>query len=169
MPPSLFRAAACGVVAGAAGTLALDLVWYVRYKRGGGEDGFLKWEFGSAPTSWDKASAPANVGKLLFETVTRQELPASQIGLTTNVMHWGYGTQWGVVLATALGCSRYVRPWHAPLLGGLVWLASYVSLPIAGFYKPIWQYDPKTLWQDLSAHLAYGAGAVAAFWAACRS
>jgi len=166
---NLMRTAFCGLLAGAAGTVAMDLVWYVRYKRGGGEASFLTWEFASAPTTWDKASAPANVGKLLYETATHQELPTSEIGPTTNIMHWGYGVQWGFVLAWALGCSRYVRPWHLPLLGALVWLAGYASLPIAGFYKPIWSYDPKTLWQDLSAHLVYGVGAVAAFWAACRS
>jgi hypothetical protein len=165
---SLVRTAACGMLAGVAGTLALDLVWYVRYKRSGGESSFLTWEFSSAPTSWEEASAPANVGKLLYETATHQELPASEIGTTTNIMHWSYGVQWGVVLAVALGSARYVKPWHAPLLGSLVWLSSYVSLPIAGFYKPIWSYDRETLWQDLSAHLAYGAGGVAAFWAACR-
>ena len=31
-------------------------------------------------------------------------------------------------------------------------------------YKPIWEYDAKTLAKDLSAHLAYGAGTGSAFW-----
>ena len=53
--------------------------------------------------------------------------------------------------------------------GMLVWLASYLSLPIAGFDKPIWSYDLKTLWDDLSAHLVYGVGVAATFWAACKS
>jgi len=166
---SFIRAAACGLLAGAAGTLVMDLVWYRRYRRGGGESRFLEWEFASAPSSWDKASVPANVGRLLFETITHTELSEQAIGVTTNLMHWGYGSQWGVVLAFGLGSAKCLRPWHGPLLGALVWLASYVSLPIAGFYKPIWSYDPGTLWQDLSAHLVYGAGAIAAFWAACRS
>jgi hypothetical protein len=166
---SLLRSMMRGLLAGAAGTLAMDLVWYGRYKRAGGEANFLKWEFASAPTSWDKASAPANVGKLLFETATHTELPESAIGITTNVMHWAYGTQWGVVLAYDLGSPNSLRPWHGPALGALVWLSSYVSLPIAGFYKPIWSYDLKTLRQDLTAHLVYGAGTAAAFWVACRS
>jgi hypothetical protein len=165
---SLLRRMTCGLLAGAAGTLAMDLVWYARYKRAGGQAGFLKWEFASAPTSWDKASAPANVGKLLYETVTHTELPESAIGITTNVMHWTYGTQWGVVLAFGVGSPRRTRLVQAPLLGALVWLSSYVSLPLAGFYKPIWSYAPKTLWQDLSAHLVYGAGTAATFWATRR-
>jgi uncharacterized membrane protein YagU involved in acid resistance len=52
------------------------------------------------------------------------------------------------------------------LFGLLVWLASYVSLPIAGFYKPIWQYDLKTLLDDLSAHVVYGVGVAGTFWKA---
>jgi hypothetical protein len=165
----LARAVLSGLVAGAVGTVAMDLVWYARYRRGGGEDGFFKWEFGSAPDEWQKASAPARVGKLLYETVTKAELPESQIGVTTNVMHWAYGTQWGVVLAAGLGANTNLKLWRGPLLGAMVWLASYVSLPVAGFYKPIWSYDPKTLWDDLSAHLVYGTATATSFWIACRS
>lgn len=164
----LARLALTGLFAGAVGTTAMDLAWYVRYRRGGGEDGFFKWEFGSAPTEWGKASAPARVGKLLYETVVRTKLPESQIAVTTNIMHWGYGTQWGLVLAAGLGANQDLKLWRGPLLGTLVWLSSYVSLPIAGFYKPIWSYDLKTLWDDLSAHLVYGEGAIASFWIACR-
>jgi hypothetical protein len=165
----MLRSLACGLLAGLAGTLAMDLVWYTRYKRGGGQSRFLKWEFASAPAAWDDASAPAKVGKLLYETATHTDLGPAAIPITTNLMHWAYGTQWGVVLALALGDERRIELIQAPLLGALVWLASYVSLPIAGFYKPIWCYAPKTLWQDLSAHLVYGAGAAAAFKLTCRS
>ena len=166
---SLVRTTFCGVVAGAAGTLAMDLVWYARYKRGGGESSFLEWEFAQAPDKWDDASAPAKVGKLLYETGTHTELPSSAIGVTTNGMHWAYGVQWGMLAATAIGDGRSLRLIQAPIIGALVWLASYVSLPIAGFYKPIWSYDLKTLWQDLSAHLVYGLGVGLAFKLTCRS
>jgi len=37
-------------------------------------------------------------------------------------------------------------------------------MPQSGLYKPIWEYDAKTLAWDLSGHLAYGAGTGAAFW-----
>jgi hypothetical protein len=163
----LLRTAVRGFVVGAAGTVAMDLVWFARYKRGGGESSFATWEFASAPESWDDASAPAKVGKLLYETATHTELAPASIGATTNLMHWGYGSQWGVILAVAVSGGA-VRLTQAPLFGALVWLASYVSLPIAGFYKPIWSYDVKTLWQDLSAHLVYGVGAVVACKILCR-
>jgi uncharacterized membrane protein YagU involved in acid resistance len=41
--------------------------------------------------------------------------------------------------------------------GTVVWLTDYIVLPLAGVYKPIWQYDVKTLANDLTAHLVYGA------------
>src|SRR5690349_21818259 len=112
--PRLIRTAACGLLAGAIGTLAMDGLWYLRYKRGGGESDFLKWELASAPANWNDASAPANVGKLLYETTTRAALPESAISATTNVMHWSYGSQWGVVLAVAVGSGRQLRIWQAP-------------------------------------------------------
>ena len=40
--------------------------------------------------------------------------------------------------------------------GATVWAAGYVVLPAAMLYKPIWEYDVKTLAKDLSAHLVYG-------------
>jgi hypothetical protein len=40
----------------------------------------------------------------------------------------------------------------------------HVVLPEAGIYKPIWEYDAKTLASDLSGHLAYGAGTGVTFW-----
>ncbi|HEY1292454.1 MAG TPA: hypothetical protein VGJ60_05110 [Chloroflexota bacterium] len=166
---SLMRSVACGLVAGAVGTLAMDLVLFVRYKRRGGESGFFAWEFASGLDSWDDASAPAKVGKLVFETTTHTELPASQARAATNVIHWGYAVQWGAIFGVAIGSGSRLRPWQGPLLGLLVWVASYISLPIAGVYQPIWSYDVKTLWDDLSAHLTYGAGVAAAFWATCRS
>ena len=166
---SIGRAAVCGLVAGVVGTLAMDLVWFARYKRGGGTAGFTAWEFGSSPATWDEASAPAKVGKLVYETASRTELPVSKAELTTNVMHWGYGLQWGLMFGLAVTCGERLHLWQGPLLGTLVWLSSYVAMPIAGFYKPIWSYDVKTLWDDLSAHLVYGAGVAAAFWATCRS
>ena len=44
-----------------------------------------------------------------------------------------------------------------------VWSAGYVVLPALGVYRPIWEYDLKTLGKDLSAHLVFGVGTAAAF------
>jgi hypothetical protein len=52
---------------------------------------------------------------------------------------------------------------RALALGPAVWLCGYAALPLAGVYKPIWEYDARTLGEDLSAHLVYGATTSAVF------
>jgi hypothetical protein len=44
-----------------------------------------------------------------------------------------------------------------------VWGSGYVVLPAAGLYQPIWEYDRRTLANDLSAHLVYGLTTAAVF------
>jgi len=53
---------------------------------------------------------------------------------------------------------RKPKPLYGLPLGAAAWASGYVVLPEAGLYKPIWEYDAKTLAGDLSAHLGYGAG-----------
>jgi hypothetical protein len=151
----LIGSALVGVAAAGVGTLAMDLYWYVQYKRGGGESAFLDWEF-AAPESWEKASAPARVGKLLYEATVQQDLPFEQAGTTNNVMHWGYGLQWGGVYGSANAGAESTGPLQGLLLGFLVWLASYGILPQLKVYKQIWEYDLPTLAKDLGGHLVYG-------------
>lgn len=87
-----------GKVAGAARMAAMDLLLFRRYRRGGGSQPLLEWEFSTGLDDWDNAPAPAQVAK-------------------------------------ANSCA---------------------VLPVIGVYKPIWQYDARTLAKDLSAHVVYG-------------
>jgi hypothetical protein len=152
-----------GLVAGAVGTAAMDMVWYMRYRRGGGKERFLDWELSTGLTSWDNAPAPALVGKRLLEGFSGKTLPPERAAFVNNVMHWAYGIGWGTVYGVLAG--SLARPFVAlgVPFGAAVWATDYVVLPKAGVYKPIWEYDRKTLWKDLSAHLAYGTGTAAAF------
>ncbi len=56
-----------GLLAGAVATAAMDLVWFVRYRRGGGQSSVLQWEFSAGLNSWEQAPAPARVGKRIVE------------------------------------------------------------------------------------------------------
>jgi hypothetical protein len=151
-----------GTVAGIVGTVALDAVNYAQYRAGGGTDDPLKWEFSEGLDSWEKAPAPAQVGKRLYEGLMQKELPPSSARLVNNVTHWGYGITWGAVFAVVAASTR-PRRLRGPLLGTVVWLSGYVVLPLAKLYKPIWQYDGKTLAKDWSGHLAYGTATSVAF------
>lgn len=149
-------ALARGIVAGAVGTLAMDAVWFVRYRRGGGEGNFISWEFSSGLCSWEDAPAPAQVGKRLVEGLFRRELPPQRVPLVNNITHWAYGILGGALYGLVAGSLEAPRIWYGLPFGASVWAAGYAILPAARLYKPIWEYDAETLAKDLSAHLVYG-------------
>jgi hypothetical protein len=134
----------------------MDLLWFYRYKRGGGEQDFFVWEFSVGLDDWSKASAPAQVGKRLYEGFFQRELPARYAALTSNIMHWAYGTGWGELYGLIGGSVRRPHPLAGLPFASFVFGTDYVILPLAGLYQPIWTYDLSTLWKDLSAHLVYG-------------
>lgn len=151
-----------GAVAGAAGTAAMDAFLYARHRLGGGTQEPLQWEFGG-PSTWESVAAPAQVGRRLVEGFTQRPLDARWARLTNNLMHWGYGAGWGTVLGVVGGSVPRLRPGHGPLLGATVWASGYATLPVAGLYKPIWQYRVRELAPDLAAHLVYGTTSVGCF------
>jgi hypothetical protein len=147
-----------GLVAGAAGTVAMDALLYARYRRGHGEERFEPWEFSSDVDGWEKAPAPAQVGKRLVEGLFERELPPQRARLVNNVTHWAYGILGGVQYGIVAGSLRTPRIRYGLPFGASVWAAGYVVLPAAKLYEPIWKYDRVTLTKDLSAHLVYGLG-----------
>jgi hypothetical protein len=151
-----------GLVAGAVGTLAMDALWYARYRREHGESDFAAWEFSSGLDSWDQAPAPAQVGKRLAEGLFEREIPPRRAALVNNVTHWGYGMLGGAQYGIVAGSLRTPRVRYGLPFGVSVWAASYAVLPAAKLYKPIWDYDRTTLLKDLSAHLVYGLGTATA-------
>ncbi len=144
-----------GTLAGAVGIAAMDAVLYARYRRGGGESPPLEWAFGGKSSAED-VPAPAQIGGRLYEGFTQRRLPARWERLTNNIMHWGYGIGWAVGYGILAGTSNRPRVIWGPAFGTSVWLSSYALMPLAGLYKPIWEYDSMTLWKDLMPHLAYG-------------
>ena len=99
-------AVARGAVAGVVGTLAMDLWLYGQYRRGHGTEPFAEWEFSSDVTDWDKAPAPAQVGRRIIDGLFEVELPDSRAALTNNVMHWGYSVSAAVVYAMVAASLR---------------------------------------------------------------
>ena len=156
-------AGARGVAASAVGTLAMDSLWYWRYKREGGDSGFLDWETSASLKSWDDAPAPAKVGKILLEAVSGRELGPQHVRLVNNITHWGYGLLAGAPYGVVVRGLRSPKLWYGLPFGFGVWASGYVVLPAFGVYKPIWKYDAETLRKDLSAHLVFGAATAATF------
>jgi uncharacterized membrane protein YagU involved in acid resistance len=86
-----------------------------------------------------------------------------------NVVHWAYGSGLGGGYGAVAGSLRQPRLRHGFAFGAAVWLSSYVVLPLARLYEPIWRYSVVTLARDLCGHLVYGAGTTIAFRALART
>ena len=71
----IVRRAVRGAISGAVGLAAMDLLLYSRYRRGGGKDPFLRWEFAGAVLGWADASAPGQLGQKVERIVTRAAAP----------------------------------------------------------------------------------------------
>lgn len=144
-----------GAIAGAAGIVAMDLALYARHRATGGTTDLLSWEF-AGPSDWESVPAPAQIGRRLYERFLQRPLPAERARLTNNVMHWGYGIGWGAAFGGLGGSRKPTRALAGAAFGAAVWASSYVTLPLAGLYKPIWEYGAAELAPDLAAHLVYG-------------
>ena len=164
---NVITSAGAGMIAGAVGTAAMDLLWYRRYRRQGGRAGFLRWESAGDITTWDAASAPGQVGRKLEEFVTGNTPPDAWARPTTNAVHWATGVGWGLTYAVA--GSLFSRSASlAVVLGPAAWLTSYAVLPLIRVYEPIWKYDARTLGKDLTAHVVFGLTTASVFAIATR-
>jgi hypothetical protein len=152
-----------GLIAGAAGTLAMDTVLFARYVHGGGESDFGAWEFSADVSSWEDAPAPAQVGKRLVEGLFQRQLSPARARLMNNVVHWAYGMLYGSAYGVVAASLPRPRVRYGLPFGAAVWAGDYVVLGAAKLYEPIWEYDAKTLSRDLSAHLVYGVVTASAF------
>jgi hypothetical protein len=166
-PLSPLAAVAAGLLAGVAGTAVMDAVLYARYRRDGGKEAPMAWEFPPIE-SWEQASDPGQVAKRLIEGFTQRPIPDRWARLTTSVAHWAFGSASAAAYGVVAGSLGRPRPRDGLPFGAAVWTLGYVVLPQAGLYKQIWQYDVETLAKDLSAHLAYGVSTATAFWLAAK-
>ena len=112
--------------------------------------------------SWEDAPGPAQVANRAARTLLGRDLPIAAIPLTTNLVHWLYGTALGVPYVLV---QRRLAP--PGLAGGAafglgVWAWSYVQLVPLGIYEPPWRYSPKQLAPDVGYHLVYGLGVASA-------
>jgi len=150
------KAITYGVIAGLAGTAAMDLLMYKRFVADGGDHGLLDWETAAGVDGYDRAPAPAQVGRRLVEGYLQIELPPSSARLMTNVMHWATGVSWGVNHAIVVGSMARRPPAYGLITGIAAWTASYATLAPAKLYQPIWCYPVPVLLEDASAHAVYG-------------
>ena len=150
-------AVAGGLLAGAVGTIGLDTVHYLEYRREGGTKSPRAWEFAPVET-WEQAPDPGQVARRVIEGFTQRKLPDRWAWSISTAMHWAYGASAGALYGILAGSLPSPRAAYGLPFGAAVWAAGYVILPASGLYKPIREYDAQILVWDLAGHLAYGAG-----------
>ena len=151
----IIRRAIAGAIAGMVGTLAMDLLWYRRYRRGGGEQAFVAWETSEGTDGYEDAPAPARTAKAMADIVG-VSLPDASARSVNNIVHWVTGIGWGKAHGATSAIVGTSTPFLGPVTGVVAWSTSYVVLPRLGVYRPIGEYDRRVLMQDLCAHLVYG-------------
>ena len=145
--PSTLRRLTRGLLAGAAGTAAMT----------------------AAQTAWLKArgeepsTTPAEVGRRIVEGVLQRDVPEERMGALNNVMHWLYGTSWGVLFGLARADRGAAPLSDGARFAGVVRGASLVQLPAMRLAPPVWEYPPQQLASDVGFHLVYGVGVAAAY------
>src|SRR4051794_27139770 len=74
------------------------------------------------PRTWAEAPAPAQVAKKAAEAIGKpRAVTKSDVPLVANLMHWGYGTWWGIVYGLAARRSNANAVVDAAVLGAPVW------------------------------------------------
>ncbi len=102
-------AVAAGLLAGAVGTVCLDAVQYLKYRRAGGTDSPVAWEF--APVeNWESAPDPGQAAKRVIEGITQRKLPDRSAWLISTIAHWGYGSAAGAAYGIVAGSLPRPHP-----------------------------------------------------------
>jgi uncharacterized membrane protein YagU involved in acid resistance len=80
-----------------------------------------------------------------------------------NVVHWSYGTMWGIARAV-VGSAGVRGCVAAPVLHfAAVWGASLLALPALQVAPPVWQWSREEIAIDVLHHAVYVAAADAAY------
>ena len=140
---NLVANAARGALAGTIATVAMDALWYRRYRVDGGENDIATWEFGTEASDFgEDVPAPARVGKRIAEAVGVQ-LPASAVAMTNNVVHWMTGIGWGKAAGVVAGAVGMPPLGVGIATGVAAWATSYAVLGVPASTDR----SPSTTWR----------------------
>jgi hypothetical protein len=125
-----------GLVAGAIGTAAMTVSSTIEQKR----------------REREASTAPADAAmKVLGIESFCDDAAKSRF---SNVVHWGYGTAWGVprALLDAAGLSPAAA---TAAHGAVLWGSEQVMLPALGVAPPLWEWGATEVAIDAGHHVVY--------------
>jgi uncharacterized membrane protein YagU involved in acid resistance len=151
--PSALGEAALGAASGLVATWVMSLA-YKPIMRSGSEETRRREkeaQAGAPPATIQAADAAARV-------VAGRAVPGERKRIGGKVVHYAYGTVWGVAFALA---ARQLGP-RVPLatgiaFGAFLWvLSDEILVPLFRFSRAPTRYPPSTHAKGLAAHLVYG-------------
>ena len=143
---SLLRDAATGLAAGISGTAAMTIA----------QDAQLALT-GSRPST-----APAAVAEKLKRAAGAGRLTRGQRRVANQVMHWLYGTSWGIPYGIVVRRTDVPPEISGPVFGLAVWGAALAHAPALGIADVPWKRSLPSLGSEALFHVVYGIGAAAA-------
>jgi uncharacterized membrane protein YagU involved in acid resistance len=145
--PTPLGAVSRGLLAGVAGTVAMTGAQTAYYNA-----------LGKRPST-----TPAEVAKRIIRGVLQRPVDEERTDFLNSLMHWTYGSGWGVAYGLVQGTVRYRALRSGLAFGAAVWAASLIHLPALKLAPPVWEYPPQQLLSDAGFHLIYGATTAAAY------
>lgn len=141
---------AMGMVAGAAGTAAMNAYWM--------GVGALKGEKNAASSSGEEPTTVKVARTALAKVGVRHpSRPVREMG--GQAVHWGYGTLWGGLAGLSGELGIPLQWGGGQLLGAGLWaFGDLWMLYQMGYAKHPREYPSQVHLEALGAHLAYGAG-----------
>lgn len=137
MLKTIAEAAGKGLVAGLAGTAAMTLSSTLEMKLQGRE----------------ASTAPSQAAGKVLGVQPRDPEGEARF---SQVVHWGYGTGWGVARGL-LGASGLGGPAAGTAHFAAVWGSAQVMLPALDIAPPVWEWDASTIALDVLHHAVYAA------------
>lgn len=154
-----------GILAGLAGTAAITLSQMIEMR-------LTKREQSQAPSKVagqvlgvvpsNKEEAAELGGEPVEPGKTNEQVKQEHAARFSQMVHWQYGTFWGV--ARGLLSAAGVTGWPATALHfGAVWSTGLVMLPAANASEPITEWPPRQIAVDVLHHSVYAIAAGLAF------
>lgn len=148
-----------GFLAGAAGTVAMTLTYYVERKlRQGHVEGTIGLRDGTA------VAGLASVAGLDYDdTVVPGQIVASILRLPDTLsrhpddialaLRWSYGSTYG--LAHVILRDRFAEPWASMLFGSALMSVTFSMFPLLGHTPPPWRWPADVIITCWASHIAY--------------
>jgi len=137
-----------GLFAGAAGTAAMTVSSTIEMKA----------------SEREGSTAPADAAAKVLGIQPRDAAGKARF---SNVVHWAYGTGWGVVRGL-IGAAGFSGPAATGAHFAAIWPSALVMLPALGVAPPPWKWGATELGIDALHHAVYATTAGVAFAALDR-